>query len=237
MNEKAISSACADIFRRSLTEDEKSPVTIAKYGRDVQAFLAFAAGAEVTKETVIRYKQHLQEHYAPASVNSMLAALNRFFKTIGRHDCVVKSLKIQRQAFRGRERELSRAEYFRLLDAARRKNDVRLCMLMQTLAATGIRVSELRFITVEAARQSRATVSLKGKTRQVLLPKPLCRELLRYAGARGICSGSIFVTRSGKPMDRSNILHSMKALCGAARVARENQALQKRLRQDLESYT
>lgn len=221
MNNKIITTAQLEEFRCSLIEDEKSPATVAKYSRDVEAFLLFAGGGEVTKETVIRYKQHLIEKYAPASVNSMLAALNRFFKESGRYDCVVKALKIQRQAFRGNDRELTREEYYRLLDAAKKKNDTRLYMLMQTLCATGIRVSELRFITVEALRQGRATVSLKGKTRQVLIPKALSRELMRYAKDRGIHAGSIFVTRSGKPMDRSNILHRMKALCEAARVAKE----------------
>ncbi|MBE6969394.1 MAG: integrase [Ruminococcaceae bacterium] len=221
MSEKKITTAQLEEFRRKLTEDEKSQATIAKYCRDVDNFLLFAGDGVVKKEDVIRYKQHLIEKYAPASVNSMLAALNRFFKESGRYDCVVKALKIQRQAFRGREQELSKEEYYRLLEAAKKKNDTRLYMLMQTLCATGIRISELRFITVEALRHGRASVSLKGKTRQVLIPKALSRKLERYAKDRGIRSGSIFVTRSGKPMDRSNIFHQMKTLCDAARVARE----------------
>ena len=221
MDNKRITPALITAFRNAMIHDEKSPATIKKYSRDVEAFMIFAGDSELTKETVIAYKQQLLERYAPASVNSMLAALNRFFKEIGRYDCVVKALKIQRQAFRGKDRELTRAEYYRLLEAAKQKNDIKLYMLMQTICATGIRVSELRFITVEALRRGRATVSLKGKTRQVLIPKALARELTQYAKECGVHCGSIFVTRSGKPLDRSNILHRMKDLCEAARVARE----------------
>jgi len=221
MGSRVIEAAQLERFRNAMLEDEKGSATIAKYSRDVESFLAFAEGTEITKEVVIRYKQHLTEKYAPSSVNSMLAALNRFLKEIGRYDCVVKALRIQRQAFRGKERELTKAEYYRLLDAARKKGDNRLYMLMQTICATGIRVSELRFITVEALQRGRATVSLKGKTRQVLIPKALSKELTRYVKERGIKTGSIFVTSSGKPMDRSNILHRMKALCETARVAKE----------------
>jgi len=205
-------------FERTLIREERSLATVKKYCRDVDAFLAFAGGREISKETAMAYKEWLLERYAPASVNSMLAAMNRFFRETGRYDCVVKSVKVQRQTFREGERELTKAEYYRLLDAARQKNDQRLFLLMQTLCATGIRISELRFITVEAARQGRGTVKLKGKLRQVLLPRALSRELLHYAQQRGIDSGSIFITRSGKPMDRSNVLHAMKALCEEAHV-------------------
>jgi len=221
MGSRVIEAAQLERFRNAMLEDEKSSATIAKYSRDVESFLAFAEGTEITKEVVIRYKQHLTEKYAPSSVNSMLAALNRFLKEIGRYDCVVKALRIQRQAFRGKERELTKAEYYRLLDAARKKGDNRLYMLMQTICATGIRVSELRFITVEALQRGRATVSLKGKTRQVLIPKTLVRELTRYAQSVKIQEGCIFVTRSGKPMDRSNIFHSMRNLYELAGVDRQ----------------
>ena len=151
----------------------------------------------------------------------MLAALNCFFKEVGWLDCVVKVVKIQRRAFRSQERELTRAEYLRLLKAAQQRKDMRLYYLMQTLCATGLRVSELRFITVEAVEQGSAVVSLKGKTRQILLPTALCRELKRYIRQQNISGGSVFVTRSGAPMDRSNILHAMKSLCEAAGVDRK----------------
>lgn len=216
MNETLISN-----FRTMLVADEKSAATVAKYMRDVYAFAAYVGlGALVTKEVAVAYKQSLMEQYAPSSVNSMLAAVNRFFKEVGWYDCLLKSLKIQRQAFRARERELSREEYHRLLCAAQTRGDNRLYLLMQTICATGIRVSELRFITVEAAQRGYAMVNLKGKMRKVLLPVALCQKLKRYARERGIRSGYIFITRSGTPMDRSNILHAMKALCEQAGVER-----------------
>lgn len=207
-------------FRSILTGDEKSRATVEKYMRDLRAFVNFAGGEAVTKDTVIRYKEHLKANYKPASVNSMLAALNRFFREMGWYECVVKALKIQRQAFRPKERELSREEYYRLLNAAKKKHDLRLYLLMETICATGIRVSELRYITAQAVGSGRACVSLKGKTRTVLIPKVLCRKLKRYAQMRGIHSGCIFVSRNGNPLDRSNILHEMKALCRLAGVER-----------------
>lgn len=207
-------------FHHRLVEDEKSAATIQKYLRDVEAFFAFLAGEAVTKDTALRYKQYLVEHYKTASVNSMLAALNRFFKEMGWLDCVVKALKVQRQAFRSKERELTKGEYFRLLHAAKRKKNTRLYLLIQTICSTGIRVSELPFVTVQAVRTGRAIVSLKGKTRTVLIPAALCRELNRYVMERRIQRGSIFITKGGRPMDRSNILHEMKALCEDAEVDR-----------------
>lgn len=218
--EKWITQAQLVQFRASLIEDEKSTATVQKYLRDIGVFFAFAGQQPVTKDTAIRYKQYLKERYKPASVNSMLAAVNRFFKEMNWFDCVVKALKVQRQAFRAKERELTKEEYYRLLKAAKTQNNPRLYLLMQTLCSTGIRVSELQFITVQAVEAGRATVSLKGKTRTVLIPRALCRELRSYAKQRGIRTGSVFVTRGGRPMDRSNILHAMKALCSEADVDR-----------------
>lgn len=215
-----INASMLDDFRAMLVNDEKSKATIEKYTRDLESFCRFAHGMAVTKELVIGYKQYLVERYAPASVNSMLAAINRFFREQGWYDCIVKALKIQRQSFREKERELTKEEYYRLLRAAKQRGNTRLYLLMQTICSTGIRVSEVRFITVEVVRRGRAVVSLKGKTRQVLLPSALCRELKSYAKEKGIRSGSIFVTAGGKPMDRSNILHEMKALCQLAGVER-----------------
>ena len=207
-------------FRNTLIEDEKSNATIQKYIHDVETFFAFAGETAVTKETVIHYKQYLKERYKPASVNSMLAAVNRFFKEFGWFDCVVKALKVQRQSFRSEERELTKEEYYRLLKAAKARQDIRLYLLMQTICATGIRVSELAFITVEAVQSGCASVSLKGKNRVVLIPKALRRELKNYIKNQDIRQGSIFITKSGKPLDRSNILHKMKALCEEAGVDR-----------------
>lgn len=220
MEERKMTEGNVAWFYNALANDEKSPATIEKYMRDVAAFSAFAGDDAITKETAVRYKQYLLERYAPASVNSMLAALNRFFKEMGWYDCVVKAIRIQRQAFREKDRELTREEYYRLLKAAKSRGKDRLCLLMQTIASTGIRVSELRFITVEAVRRGSATVSLKGKIRKVLLPRTLAAELRRYAKRHKILSGSVFITKSGRPLDRSNIIHEMKALCRAARVSR-----------------
>ncbi|MDO4344891.1 MAG: tyrosine-type recombinase/integrase [Eubacteriales bacterium] len=218
--ENRMTAAKIEEFHAKLIEDEKSEATIAKYLRDLGTFFAFVGKEAVTKETAVRYKEYLKEQYKPASVNSMLAAMNRFFREMGWMECVVKALKIQREAFRPKERELSKEEYFRLLEAAKQKQNIRLYLLMQTLCSTGIRVGELPFITVEAVRCGRATVSLKGKTRTVLLSNALRRELNHYIKERSLKSGSIFITKSGRPMDRSNILHEMKALCDEAGVER-----------------
>lgn len=220
MKIRRISEERIRCFRQKLLQSEKSRATMEKYLRDIRTFAAYVGAASVTKEVTIGYKQHLVERYAPASVNSMLAAVNLFLKEMGWYDCVVKTVKIQRQAFRASEKELTKAEYYRLLEAAKKRKDTRLYLLMETLCATGIRVSELRFITVEAVRRGQAVVSLKGKTRQVLLPAALRRELKRYAGVRKIGSGSIFITKNGNPLDRSNILHDMKSLCAEAKVDR-----------------
>lgn len=211
-------------FQNQLLGEEKSSATIEKYVRDVKAFLDYAGNeaiAVVSKEEVIRFKNYLMERYAVTSVNSMLAAVNCFFKKLGWHDCVVKSLKVQREAFRPRERELTKEEYYRLLKAAKDKGNERLYYVMQCICSTGIRISELRFITVESLNTRRARVCLKGKTRTVLLPLELCRRLKGYVQERAIIRGSVFVTNSGKPLDRSNILHDMKALWKAAGVSRK----------------
>ena len=216
--ERKMTQAQIRQFADRLREEEKSRATIQKYIRDLESFFSFAGESEITKEMAVRYKEALQRRYKPVSVNSMLAAVNRFFREMEWYDCVVKTVKVQRQTFRDQERELTREEYFRLLSAARKQGNTRLYLLMQTLCATGIRVSELQFITVEAVRCGRAAVSLKGKTRTVLLPSDLCRVLDDYAEEQKIGSGSIFVTKHGNPMERSNILHEMKGLCDTAGV-------------------
>ena len=207
-------------FKGKMLQDEKATVTIEKYMRDIRAFFRYIGyRREIGKEQVLDYKKHIISKYAPASVNSMLAALNCFFREMEWYDCTVKCLKIQRDSFRSQEQELSKGEYYRLLDAAKRKGDHRLNLLMQTICATGIRVSELRFITTEAIKNGYARVGLKGKTRTVLLPDKLCRKLKKYAGERQIQKGCIFITKSGRPMDRSNIFHGMKKLCDEAGVS------------------
>ena len=208
-----------DKFMAYLIQEEKSDLTVEKYVRDVGRFRSWLGSRELSKQVILQYKAALTEQYAVTSVNSILSALNCYFGYLGRHDCRVKIIKQQRQIFLAEEKELTRAEYVRLIRAA--KGKPRLCLLMQTICATGVRVSEHRFITVEAARAGCAQVRMKGKSRVVFLPKKLCAVLLKYAKEQKIKQGSIFVTASGKPMNRCNIWAEMKKLCSAARVSRE----------------
>ena len=206
------------IFRDYLHEEEKSANTIEKYIRDVTAFSAFFDGA-ITKETVIAYKQSLIDGgYAVRSVNSMIASINSLFSFLGWHELRVKSLKMQQEVFRSEERELTKAEYERLCRTAEKKKNDRLNLIIQTICGTGIRVSELQFITAEAVRKGEATVSLKGKTRCVFIVRDLQKKLLRYIREQGITSGAVFVTRTGKPISRTNIWREMKNLCIEAEV-------------------
>ena len=170
-------------FRKQLILDEKREATIQKYTHDVRRFLSYHGKQTVCKEDVIQYKAWLAEHYAVRSTNSMLIALNQFLRFQGAGDCCVKPLKVQRQTFCDKKKELSQAEYFRLLEAARRNGDMRLHLAIQTICATGIRVSELAYITVEAARLGRAIASNKGKSRIILIPKELCRNFCYPRGA------------------------------------------------------
>lgn len=199
-----------------LREEEKSGATAEKYFRDAEKFYQFASGREVTKELTVAYKQFLMEQgYAIRSINSMLAGVNSFLRFLGWTDCRVKSLKKQRELFSPEEKELSKAEYLRLLEAAKNRQ---LNLILQTICGTGIRVSELQYFTVEAVKYGQVTVRCKNKTRTVLVPGKLRRALLDFAKARKIPAGSIFITRSGKPLDRSNIWARMKKLCAKARV-------------------
>lgn len=204
-------------FAQQLRREEKSGATVEKYLRDAGAFLAFAGDGEVTKEAVIAFKGYLtQKGYAVRSVNSMLASLNSFLIFLGLPECRAKSIRQQRQTYCAEDKELSRGEYLRLLEAAKGQPQLRL--VMETICATGIRVSELRFFTVEAVRQGEVTVDCKSKTRNIFVPGKLRKLLLKYAGQRGITRGSIFLGRTGKPLDRSAIWAAMKRLCGKAGV-------------------
>lgn len=205
-------------FKKYLLFEERSAATVEKYLRDVRAFIAFANGAEITKELVIGYKKHLQENYAVRSVNSMLASINSLFAFLGWLELRVKSIKLQQQIYCPEEKELTKAEYVRLCKVAERKHNERLSLILQTICGTGIRVSELQFITVEAVRCGEATVSCKAKTRSVFIVKELQRKLLRYAAEQTIKTGMIFVTKTGKPVSRTNIWREMKALCEEANV-------------------
>lgn len=206
-------------FSAHLKNEEKSQNTTEKYLRDVRIFAAHFRGTEITKEMVIAYKSKLlAEHYAVRSVNSMLASLNSLFTFLGWSDCKVKSMKLQRQIYCPEEKELTKAEYLRLVNTAKRKGKERLNLILQTICGTGIRVSELEYITVEAAKSGKAVVALKGKTRSVFLVKELQKKLLRYATEQNISSGTIFITRNGKPLSRTNIWREMKGLCQEAGV-------------------
>lgn len=207
-------------FAGYLTQEEKSPSTIQKYQRDILAFMEWMGDGCVDKGMVIRYKEYLLEKYAPASVNSVLSSLNSFFEYLGEHSSKVKLLRIQRSVFLDKDRELTKAEYTRLLETASVRNK-RLYYIMQTLCSTGIRISELKYITLEAVREGRSTIRSKGKLRTVILPDRLCKMLRKYAEKNGIKSGSIFVTRSGNPLDRSNIWSDMKKLCKSAGVSKD----------------
>ena len=207
-------------FERYLRTEERSSGTIEKYLRDVRAFAVWLNGRIVTKETAAGWKEHLLDrHYAPVTINSMLAAINAFFRFVGWEDCRVKFLKIQRRMFREASRELSREEYDRLLSTAHTLGRDRLALLMETICASGIRVSEVRYITVEAARQGQTEIALKGKIRTILLPDKLCRKLLKYARHKKIASGEIFRTENGKSLGRRQIWAEMKQLCKYAGVA------------------
>lgn len=205
-------------FKEHLIWEERSVATIQKYTRDVKAFTAYAQNSAISKEIVIAYKKYLQENYAVRSVNSMLASINSFFSFFGWYDLKVKSLKLQRQVFCPEEKELTKEEYTRLCRAAEREHNERLNLILQTICGTGIRVSELQYITIEAVKHGEAVVNCKAKTRSVFIVKELRQKLLRYAAEQNIKSGMIFVTRTGKPISRTNIWREMKALCVEANV-------------------
>lgn len=201
-----------------LREEERAETTVQKYLHDLNALRAYLDGQPLTKSLLIQWKERLTETYAPASVNSMLAAANGFFAFMGWRELTVKLLKIQKSPFCDGEKELTQAEYARLVRAAEQEGNARLSLLIQTICATGIRVSELQYITVEAVRSGRAEVNNKGKRRLAFLPDKLRRLLKQYIQKQKITAGAVFVTRSGKPLDRSNIWRDMKKLCESAGV-------------------
>ena len=206
-------------FYKDLTLQEKSKNTIEKYMRDASAFRDFAEGKELSKELVIEYKQYLTDQkYAVKSINSMLASVNSLLVFAGMQDCRVRYVKVQRRIYCAEEKELTKSEYERLVRAAKQKGNERLDLILQTICGTGIRVSELQFITVESLRSGEVTVDFKGKTRTVFLVKELRRKLLRYAAELGNSSGPVFVTRTGRPISRTNIWREMKSLCKQANV-------------------
>ena len=218
-SKRTITPKLAERFAAYLREQEKSASTIALYKRNLAALCRFLSGEPVTKDALIKWKEQLTRQYAAASVNTMLTAVNTFLGFAGWADYKVKPLKIQRSLFCREEKELTREEYLRLVRAARGAGNERLCLVLQTICSTGIRISELQFITVEAAHAGRAVVSCKNKTRMIFMPATLCRVLLGYAKRQGRKAGPLFVTKAGKPIDRSNVWRDMKTLCESAGVA------------------
>ena len=208
-------------YGKTLRLEERCEATVQKYVGAATAFFGFLPeGKRVTRELALAWKAEISAKNAASTVNVMLSAVNRFFAFMSWDDIRIKRIKTQRRIFRDRDRELTKAEYLRLLDVARRRGNPRLYYLTQTLAATGIRVSELRFVTVESLRSGATVVDCKGKRREILIPKNLRGKLLTYCKDMGIASGSVFVTRSGKPLNRSNIWRELQSLCDAAHVDR-----------------
>lgn len=205
-------------YRTYLAEHEKSHATIQKYVRELVWFLSFLQGEELTKAKVLEYREQLQQKHHARTVNAKLSAIHSYLDYLGLATCKVRFLKIQHTVFVDDSRDLTEEEYHRLLDAAKRKKDSRLYHVMLAICTTGIRVSELSFLTVEALHKGKAEIHMKGKTRTILLTKELCRKLNAYAKEKGIRTGYLFCTCTGKPLDRSNICHDMKKLCQAARV-------------------
>ena len=205
MKSKIIQENMIPSYKTMLLEAEKSTATIEKYLYYVQQFVTRYAGCKIEKNLVLEYKAELGETYAPASANAALAGINGFLRFLGREDCCVKPFKVQKKIYCPEEKELTRKEYFRLIEAAREKNSERLVLLLESICATGIRVSELKYITAEAVKQGKAVVTCKGKTRTIFLPVGLQRKLCRYIQKQKIQIGPVFVTRTGKPMNRSNI--------------------------------
>ena len=219
MNKHTLLREQISAYARWLRQEERAAATLEKYLRDVDAFAAWLDGRAVTKEAVSEWKEHLlSRQYNPTTINAALSALNGLFRFLGWEDCRARYLKIQRRLFRDASRELTRRDYDRLISTAQERGQRRLALTMETLCATGIRVSEVKYITVEAAQRGRAEISLKGKIRTILIPDRLCRKLLKYAGKQKIVSGEIFLTRNGTPIGRSQIWAEMKALCQYAGV-------------------
>ena len=220
MENKIMTTEQLHSFRAYLRDGERSAATVEKYLCEVTQFAAWLNNTEVTKSAVAEWKEHLlSEGYEPSTVNGKLTALDRFFDFMGWPDCKVKHLKLQRRLFRDDSRELTKAEYERLIETAEELGKERLALLMEAICGTGIRVSEVQYLTVEAAQEGKVEIYLKGKVRTILIPGKLCKKLLKYARKHKIASGEIFLTRGGKPLSRKQIWAEMKAICKKAGVA------------------
>ena len=219
--QSAVTAALIERYLKHLREQERSAATLQKYAHDLKELCAYLQDAQLTKAALIAWKEQLIGKYAPATVNSMLTAANGYLRFYGWGNLTVKQLKVQKSLFADESKELTREEYAHLVQAAQRKDNERLALVIQTICATGIRVSELRFITVEAVQTGRTEISNKGKRRLVFLPEKLRKLLRSYARKQKKTAGAVFTTRTGKPLDRSNIWRDMKALCESAGVAPE----------------
>ena len=219
MKKRIITNQTINSFKKYLIENEKATATIEKYMRDIHLFVEYIIDKPLDKTLVLEYKTYLERTYAIRSANSMLAALNAYFRFLGWHELCVKQFKVQKEAYCSEEKELNKAEYTALVKVAEQKKNERLSLVVQTICGTGIRVSELQSITVEAVRRGEAVVSCKGKIRKIFIVKALQKKLLFYAREQGILTGEIFITKSGKPLNRSNIWREMKGLCEQAGVS------------------
>ena len=219
--QSAVTAPLIERYLKHLREQERSAATLQKYAHDLKELCAYLQDAQLTKAALIAWKEQLIGKYAPATVNSMLTAANGYLRFYGWGNLTVKQLKVQKSLFADESKELTREEYAHLVQAAQRKDNERLALVIQTICATGIRVSELRFITVEAVQTGRTEISNKGKRRLVFLPEKLRKLLRSYARKQKKTTGAVFTTRTGKPLDRSNIWRDMKALCESAGVAPE----------------
>ena len=220
MTGRVITKTTIEQFEAYLHKEERSNGTVDNYIRNVRELAAWLAGQAVTKEQLVAWKDALQaKRLQPTTVNAKLAAIGCFLRVMGWQDCQVRFLRVQRRVFREKEKELTREEYEKLLAAAQQQGSERLALLLETICATGVRVSEVQHITVEAARRGRAEVTMKGKIRTILIPNKLCRKLLKYAKKTKTASGKIFLTRNGTALSRKQIWAEMKSLCQAAGVS------------------
>lgn len=220
MTGRVITKTTIEQFEAYLHKEERSNGTVDNYIRNVRELAAWLAGQAVTKEQLVAWKDALQaKRLQPTTVNAKLAAIGCFLRVMGWQDCQVRFLRVQRRVFREKEKELTREEYEKLLAAAQQQGSARLALLLETICATGVRVSEVQYITVEAARRGRADVTMKGKIRTILIPNKLCRKLLKYAKQTKTASGKIFLTRNGTALSRKQIWAEMKSLCQAAGVS------------------
>lgn len=219
MKKRIITVQTIKSFEEHLLANEKAPATTQKYMHDIRHFVEYTMNKPLEKQLILDYKASLGQHYAIRSANSMIAALNAFLRFLGWFDLCVKQFKVQKESYCSEEKELTKEEYISLVKAAQHKNNERLSLMLQTICGTGIRVSELQYITVEAAKKGEAIVSCKGKIRKIFIVAALRKKLLQYAQSNELKQGSIFVTKRGKPLNRSNIWREMKDLCKQAGVS------------------